>query len=331
MYSQVNETSNNKLGSMGSSARDDDLEYGGSSQYPESSADSRIYDTEIAIHYNSRCKYGLAGSDGTFWSNYYRHTMNNHELLSLFFADKRNPYDRARRFFVIFSKLSFALMLAAAFNTMHRSRYDSPSVSTPLNIQFGDSFIISILMAPYGCILDSIARCSICTKRSICVRAFSVCSYCTLLTIALVSGLFLMSGILIAVYELNTNEFVAIFFYSVLLDYASYFYYGFWNWFFLSWDGFLCIPVFPVFRESGFPCRFLPVFSFWPLRLFLQMWGLCENTYAEDKRAFEIAYPGRVAVDSGSGSGSGPIQAVKGTVLTDYDEQDFAVDQNFTL
>lgn len=241
----------------------------------------------------------MAGSNGTFWSNYFYHTINNHELISLFLADKRNPYNRPRRLFVIFSKISLSLLLSAAFSTMHNDRYRI----VPLHIQFGNSFFISLILCPFGYILDHIASCRMCTKANCCVRVFTSLSYCTLLIIALISILFLIGGVLIAVYELKTLSFLQVFALAVLLDYASYFYYGIWNWYLLSWEGFLFIPVFPLCGPDGCPGRFLPVFAFWPIKKFLQLYGLCESTYAEDKEAFEIAFPGRIAVDKAEISG----------------------------
>lgn len=254
-------------------------------------------DAEIAKHYNSGLKYGVAGSNGGIVSNYMRHTLNNHEVLSLFCADKRNPYNKTRRLFVIFSKISLSLLLSAAFSSLHRDRYGTASIATPINIQFSDSFIISLIICPYGYILDKIASCSICTKANCCVRVFTTLGYCTLMIIALISTLFLIGGILIAVYLLDTNVFLNVFIVSVMLDYASYFYYGIWNWYFLSWEGFLCIPIFPLCRKEGIPGRFVPLFACWPIKKFLQMYGLCKSTYTEDKATFMEKYPGRVAID----------------------------------
>lgn len=255
-------------------------------------------DAEIAKHYNSGLKYGVAGSNGSFVSNYTRHTLNNHEILSLFFADKRNPYNRTRRLFVIFSKISLSLLLSAALSSIRHNHNGSASISSPIHIQFGDSFIISLILCPYGYILDKIASCSLCTKANCCVRLFTSLSYCTLMTIAFISILFLIGGILIAVYLLDTTDFLNLFVCSVLLDYASYFYYGIWNWYLLSWEGFLCIPVLPLCRKEGIPGRFVPLFACWPVKKFLQMWGLCKSTYAEDKAEFMQKFPGRVAIDS---------------------------------
>jgi hypothetical protein len=273
-----------------------------------------LRDAEVAYHYNSGLKFGVAGSDGTFWSNYYRHTCNNHELLSLFMADKRNPYDRTRRWFVVFSKLSLSLLLAAAFSSLHADRYNSPGISVPLDIQFGDSFIISLILCPYGYILNNIASCRPCTRANCCVRLVTSLSYCTLLIIASISTLFLIGGILIAVYILQTQTFLRVFIFSLLLDYASYFYYGIWNWYLISWEGFLCIPVFPM-GEHGFPGRFLPVYAFWPLKKLLELYGLCKSTYVQDRAAFQKQFPGRVAVDS---DGTG----VTGRVVSEQDDEE---------
>lgn len=70
-------------------------------------------DAEIANHYLNNCKYGLPGSNGTWLSNYYRHTLNNHEFLSFFFADSKNPFDRKRRILVTWCKMTLTLFLSA--------------------------------------------------------------------------------------------------------------------------------------------------------------------------------------------------------------------------
>lgn len=198
---------------------------------------------------------------------------------------------------VTFSKISLSLLLAAAFSTMHPNRYDAPGVSTPLNITFGDSLFISLILSPYGYILDSLASCTLCTRANFHTWLFTKLSYCTLFWIAFVSVFILVAGIVIAVVELKTNEFIKVFFLSQLLDYASYFYFGIWNWYFLSWEGCLLIPVFPLWGSTGCPPRFMPVFAFWPIKAFLQLYGLCQSTYAEDRAAFQQLFPGRVAVD----------------------------------
>jgi len=253
-------------------------------------------DAEIANHFNSGSKYGLPGSDGSFWSNYYRHSLNNHEVLSLFFADKGNPFNRTRRWFVLFSKLSLSLCLSAAFATLQHGN-NGVSIATPFNVKFGYSFIISLILCPYGYTLKHIASCKLCTRANCCVAAVSSLGYCTLLTIALLSCIFLGVGIFVAVHFLDTTEFLQLFAISTALDYASYFYYGVWNWYLLSWDGFLIVPVFPVCGESGCPGRFYPVYAFWPLKKFLQAYGLCTSTYTQDRTAFQQKYPDRVAVD----------------------------------
>jgi hypothetical protein len=109
-------------------------------------------------------------------------------------------------------------------------------------------------------------------------------------------------------------KFVQLFILSTLLDYASYFYYGVWNWYFLSWQGFLIIPVFPLCNTtpgSGCPGRFLPLFGLWPVKKFLGLYGLCQSTYAEDKEAFQKEHPGLIAIDDE------PRQSVAGVSAID--------------
>jgi hypothetical protein len=41
----------------------------------------------------------------------------------------------------------------------------------------------------------------------------------------------------------------------------------------------------------------MSIYAFWPLKKFLQLYGLCESTYLEDKAEFEKNYPGQTAID----------------------------------
>ena len=121
--------------------------------------------------------------------------------------------------------------------------------------------------------------------------------YCTLFTIALVSIFYLIAGILVIVYELHNEHYLKVFVISNLLDYLSYFYYGLWNWYLISWEGFLCIPILPWCRKQGIPGRFYPIYAWWIVQKFLQMYNLCESTYTEDKLSFQERFPERIAVD----------------------------------
>ncbi len=49
-------------------------------------------EADIANHYIGGLKYGMAGSDGSCTSNYIWYMTNNHDVLSIFFADQRNPF-----------------------------------------------------------------------------------------------------------------------------------------------------------------------------------------------------------------------------------------------
>lgn len=64
----------------------------------------------VKNHFLEGIKYGMKGSNGTWSSNYYRHSLNNHPLLSLFFADKENPFDAKRR------KMVFIINIYISFN-----------------------------------------------------------------------------------------------------------------------------------------------------------------------------------------------------------------------
>jgi hypothetical protein len=155
-------------------------------------------DAEVANHFNSKLKYGIAGTKGSLFSNYIAHALNNHELLSLLFADKRNPYNRKRRLFIIFSKLSLSFFLAALLSTTF-----SDEKMSRIGFRVQSSFLISLVLCPFGYLLEKVARCGICSRRNTCIKFATTLGYFTLALISTLSILFLVLGIVIVVYDLK--------------------------------------------------------------------------------------------------------------------------------
>jgi hypothetical protein len=190
-------------------------------------------DLEIAKHYLEEMKYGLEGSDGSFWSNYTRHSLNHHEVLALCCASGKNPYNKLRHILVLINKLSLALLLstaAAAF--LPRDILDE--AATVGGFTIGVGFVISVIISCYGFILSKIARCYYCAKYNVCVAPVESCGVCILFTLCLPSALFIAIGVLIILREGIDVSFMKSFAISVVLDYFSYFYYGIWNWYLVS-------------------------------------------------------------------------------------------------
>ena len=59
--------------------------------------------------------YGYPNSDGSVISNYGLFILNNHPLVSIFFANKHHPYNTKKRFIVFICIISFAIGLAYLF------------------------------------------------------------------------------------------------------------------------------------------------------------------------------------------------------------------------
>ena len=244
-------------------------------------------EAEIAAHYLDRLKFGLAGGNGTFCSNYVRHTKNNHALISICFADRRNPYDRKRRLVVMFNKLSLSILLSAAFQAdtahylirpylflLHRLK-EAPFVLE----SYGEAILVFIIIAPYGVILDNLATCYVCTKCNKCRSAASRCGFAVLVFYAMLSGIYIIIAGLIVFYLLDPLPFLITFAAANLLDHCSYFYFGIWNWVFVSWEGCLCLPQCSTHcccrRNNnddiqGFPCKLCPLLNFFPFLIILR-------------------------------------------------------------
>lgn len=161
----------------------------------------------------------------------------------------------------------------------------------------GTGWIVSIIIGPYGIILYEIAACSFLTRKNCCVIGFKWYGLFILTMLAIGSIGFIIGGALLANYVLDGGIFAATFFLAIAFDYLAYFYFGIWNWVFVSWEGFLCLPSLPNGTEKGCPGRFCPLLTHFPISFILGLYGMGGNTYLEDKKAFEEKFPGRITVD----------------------------------
>mmetsp|Transcript_21434 Transcript_21434/g.31053 ORF Transcript_21434/g.31053 Transcript_21434/m.31053 type:complete len:333 (+) Transcript_21434:80-1078(+) len=242
-------------------------------------------DSEIANHYLDGLKYGLAGSDGSFMSNYTRYYCNHHEILAIFCADKRNPYSKTRRFLSIWSKSALSFMLLAVFKTTN-------GLSNLAQV-----VIVVLVMSPFGLLIEGLSTCAPCHRANYCVLWGRRLGAFFLWIIAL----FTLVAVILGVFLLSTNRvdlwtFVLDFLVSILLDQLSPIYLGIFNWLLQSWGGMLCLPQFYCCGHY-LPSKFLPILTTFPVQFLLGLYHLGESTYAEDKELFEKQYPDRVAVD----------------------------------
>ena len=203
-------------------------------------------EAEIADHYLSGSKYGLAGSNGSFSANYRRHLFNNHDILSICCADKRNPYNKINRLYALWNKVTLSFFLAALFladatNTELDKIESNQAAQDSLT-----SLFIFLIIAPYGYIIDSLATCWLCHGYNFCVKWSHRCGCFTLLVMSFAGLLFLAAGIaiLIAVPHstTSTRHFVWTFVESNLYDQVSPIIFGIWNWILVSWKGVFCLP-----------------------------------------------------------------------------------------
>jgi hypothetical protein len=122
--------------------------------------------------------YGLPGSTGTFCDCYWRFVRNNHQLLSIFLADKDHPFSRGERLTVTFAYLAWAFMIACVITP---NRGETRDVSTVWHFHqssclmtlsvfvlqtpwFVVSFLTALLTVPYIMLLKSVAECG-CVQR----------------------------------------------------------------------------------------------------------------------------------------------------------------------
>jgi hypothetical protein len=236
---------------------------------------------DIKNHYLEGLKYGMNGSDGSWYSNYYRYTMNNHPLLSLFFADELNPLDKKRRIMVFFSTISLAFYLAALWTIQKEKHY---SFSNDLKF----AFYSTLIMSPCIYILNYAGSCMYCYKTNTCSNTFHLLGLGFLIFSTLMSASLLYSGIIIFLKPKNhsPNKFMYTFVLTISLDFLSYFYYGIFNWIFYSWEGYYILP--QCYESSP---KKQSILGHWIFKLILN------STYEDDKKEFQIKYPGYISID----------------------------------
>lgn len=131
------------------------------------------------------------------------------------------------------------------------------------------------------------------TKANVCVTPTKWLGLLMLWITALTCITYFILAVLIICYVLENTNFLSTFFISLGFNYASYFYFGIWNWLLHSWEGLLFIPMF----IKNFPPKYLPLLGRFPLSLILSLLDMGGPTYVEDKAEFELKYPDRIAID----------------------------------
>jgi hypothetical protein len=242
---------------------------------------------EVANHYLDKMKYGLAESDGTKLSNYYRYHRNHHEYLSLCFADKRNPYNRTSRLFILWNTLSLQFCLACLF-------------SKSLRFDVLESIYIALIMVPYSALINSLASCGYFRRKNTCIKWSRRVGFAILGLLSLVAAGYLTIGLLyVAQNDINARRLFQNFFVSLFMDSLMPFYFGVLNWILPSWQGVLCCPQVHIncFGYNKTTPRWYPLLGYWPIKVALKAVFLDESTYEEDKEKFLQLYPDRIAID----------------------------------
>lgn len=222
-------------------------------------------DKEIANHYLDGSKYGLPGSNGTCFSNYLRYYANNHEILAICFADKRNPYNKWNRLLSFWSKSCLSFLLFAIF-----SKYKLQSIL--------ELIIVLVIMSPYGYFIDSMATCSYFYRQNCCVKVFHSLGFFILLLTALINIFTLVLAIIFLIYyKPKPAHIVTQFLLSILFDQLQPLYLGIFNWILFSWKGCLCLPQIQCCGCCGCPAcppRFLPILGLYPIQFLLGLYSL---------------------------------------------------------
>lgn len=174
-----------------------------------------------------------------------RYTGNHHEACSMCFADKRNPYDKKRRFLSFWNKaaLAFLLSILSAAFTHPKSFFEEAL----------ESAVIACILTPYGLMLDALGRCSFCHRQNVCVGGARCCGSCALgsffvLSVCNVAGglvvIFCHGGGTCSVDQAHElGNFLFFFALSLVLEQVIPVVTGSLNWALYSWKGCLCCPV----------------------------------------------------------------------------------------
>lgn len=246
---------------------------------------------EIVCHYLNGLKYGMPGSDGTMWSNYVCFMSNNNEFLSIFLADKLNPYTGVNRFLKLWSTCTLYIFLSAVFILL-------PEFENASLVQGGS---IALLLAPYTYIIDQCATCNVFHRANCCIRCSHVIGN-VLIYCSVIAGCVYMIGGMYILYnkKVNMGRYFATLFISLLLAKLMPFYFGIWNWIVVSWEGFLFLPILRWGcngKYVDFPMRWYPLLSCIGIQMVLNMYELGYSSYEDDKAIFQKKYPKRISID----------------------------------
>jgi hypothetical protein len=241
-------------------------------------------DKDIATHYLDKMKYGVAGSDGTWSSNYWRYMCNTHPILSIFLADKRNlARSKMNNFLVFFNKTALSFLLSVVLALTTSSSYQ----------QIGITVIITV---PFGLLVDGLATCEPCHRRNRCVKWSHILGSCMLwFLFPFAVGMFLAGSLVLD--AVNAPNIAGNFVLSVALDQLMPFYLGIFNWLVVDWEGFLVFPTINVCGHLFPPKKIFPILGLFPVRMALGTYCLCEKTYEQYRVEFMTKFPYRIAVD----------------------------------
>jgi hypothetical protein len=203
------------------------------------------------------------------------------------FADNRNPYSKYKRIVITLAKICLSFLLLAGLSS-------SGKVNNIVQV-----IVIVAVMAPFGMLVDSLARCEVCHRRNVFVYTSRKLGslFLTLIMITNI-GLAVFGIALLVIHKIGLAKFAYKSFISVVLDALQPLYMGVWNWLLHSWEGVLCIPQFNCFGGIIIPPRFAPLLGLGPIKFLLNLYNLGEATYDEDKVTFTEKYPNRVAIDN---------------------------------
>jgi hypothetical protein len=250
--------------------------------------DGERLDREIAEHYLSNMKYGLEGTDGTMWSNYFAYMANNHSILSIFFTSPKNPYHKLNKALTFWNSTCLMFFYSCLFPGAMRS--------------FRIALLVTLLMLPYSMLLHTLGTCKYARGRNCCVAWSHKIGSCVLFLLAFFGLIFIAAGLSVLEFKSKpVSKTIEIFIFSIFFSQLLPFVLGLANWYLLSWSGVLCCPQFSCnvdkYTISNEQFRCCPLLEVLPINFVLNMYCLGESTFAEDKKRFEELYPGRIAID----------------------------------
>ncbi len=112
----------------------------------------KIYEEELVYSFLNHEKWGLPGTKGTFLSNFWAYTQQEHQLLSVFKAHRMHPFSQKERMVVLFCSFGLAFMLTASFMRPRAKNFATCNVGcedeyesllcgdNPCNYQAGQQF-----------------------------------------------------------------------------------------------------------------------------------------------------------------------------------------------